>query len=66
MSAKVTLEYFFQKAPLINPNASKIKGTICGYKVEEIAHLLMQQIRYMDKLVDELAKGKDLDKIRRA
>lgn len=57
---------FFSQAPQINPNASKIKGAICGYRVEEIENKLMQQIRYLDKLVDELAKGKPMDKILRS
>jgi hypothetical protein len=56
-------ETFFARAPQLNPNASKITGVICGYRVEEIEDKLMQQIRYLDKLVDELAKGKALDKI---
>src|SRR3982751_4700431 len=56
---------FFEQAPEINANASKITGVICGYRVEEIEDELMQQIRYMDKLVDELAKGKAMDKILR-
>lgn len=55
---------FFAQAQ-IHPNASKITGVICGYRVEEIADPLMQQIRYLDKLVDELAKGKALEKILR-
>jgi hypothetical protein len=63
---KVDLETFFAKAPRINPNVSKITGLICGYRVEDIEDPLMQQIRYMDKLVDELAKGKAMDKILRA
>ncbi|MBI5540749.1 MAG: DUF2200 domain-containing protein [Bacteroidia bacterium] len=58
-------ETFFAQAPLINPNASKITGLICGYRVEEIEDELMQKIRYLDKLVDELAKGKAMDKILR-
>ena len=62
---KVDLETFFARAPRINPNASKITGVICGYRVEEIEDTLMQRIRYMDKLVDELAKGKAMDKILR-
>lgn len=57
---------FFSQAPQINPNASKIKGAICGYRVEEIENKLMQQIRYLDKLVDELAKGKPMEKILRS
>jgi len=62
---KVDFETFFGRAPRINPNASKITGVICGYRVEEIEDKLMQQIRYLDKLVDELAKGKAMDKILR-
>ena len=62
---KVDFETFFAQAPRINPNASKITGLICGYRVEEIEDKLMQQIRYQDKLVDELAKGKAMDKILR-
>jgi len=62
---KVDFETFFAKAPRINPNVSKITGLICGYRVEKIEDKLMQQIRYMDKLVDELAKGKAIDKILR-
>jgi hypothetical protein len=62
---KVDFETFFAQAPKINPNASKISGVICGYRIEEIEDKLMQQIRYMDKLVDELAKGKTMDKILR-
>ncbi|WP_127129579.1 DUF2200 domain-containing protein [Pseudoflavitalea rhizosphaerae] len=59
------LENFFAQAPQFNPNASKITGLICGYRVEEIEDKLMQKIRYMDKLVDELAKGKKMEKILR-
>lgn len=59
------LETFFSHAPHINPNASKITGVICGYRVEEIEDKLMQQIRWLDKLVDELANGKSLEKILR-
>ena len=62
---KTDLETFFAQAPQINPNASKITGLICGYRVEEIEDKLMQRIRYMDKLVDELAKGKAMEKILR-
>lgn len=58
-------ETFFAQAPQINPNVSKITGVICGYRVEEIEDKLIQQIRYLDKLVDELAKGKTMDKILR-
>lgn len=62
---KIDLETFFAQAPRIHPNVSKITGVICGYRVEEIEDKLMQKIRYMDKLIDELAKGKALDKILR-
>src|ERR1043165_2599413 len=62
---KVDFETFFTKAPRINPNVSKITGVICGYRVEEIEDKLMQKIRYLDKLVDELAKGKAMEKILR-
>jgi len=62
---KNDLETFFAQAPQINPNVSKITGVICGYRVEEIEDKLMQKIRYMDKLVDELAKGKTMEKILR-
>jgi hypothetical protein len=63
---KVDFETFFAQAPQINPNVSKITGLICGYRVEEIEDKLMQQIRYLDKLVDELAKGRAIEKILRA
>ncbi len=62
---KVDFETFFSQAPRINPNVSKITGMICGYRVEEIEDKRMQQIRYLDKLVDELAKGRAMDKILR-
>ncbi len=58
-------ETFFAKAPAINPKTSLIKGVVCGVRVEEIEDPLMQKIRYLDKLVDELAKGKALEKILR-
>ncbi|MDR1583761.1 MAG: DUF2200 domain-containing protein [Prevotellaceae bacterium] len=58
-------ETFFAQAPQITPNASKITGTICGYHVEEIEDKLMQKIRWLDKLIDELAKGKPIEKILR-
>ena len=61
---KATFKTFFQKANL-NPNAHLIKGLICGYRVEEIDNPLTQQARYLDKLVDELAKGKKMEKILR-
>ena len=65
IDTKVDFETFFADAPEINPNVSKITGLICGYRVEEIENKLMQQIRYLDKLVDELAKGKKMEKILR-
>lgn len=61
---KVTFETFFQNAT-INPNAHLITGVICGYRVEEIENPLTQKVRYLDKLVDELAKGKKMEKILR-
>ncbi len=58
-------ETFFTQAPQMNQNVSKITGVICGYRVEEIEDKLMQKIRYLDKLIDELAKGKTMEKILR-
>lgn len=63
---KVDLETFFEQAPSINPNVTKITGIVCGIRVEEIEDKLMQKIRYMDKLVDELAKGRAMEKILRS
>lgn len=63
--SKNDMETFFNQAPNLNPNVSKITGLICGYRVEEIKDSVMQKIRYMDKLIDELAKGKSMDKILR-
>jgi len=60
------LETFFAKAPAMNPNASLITGVICGMRVEQIEDPLMQQIRYMDKLVDEVARGKKMTSILRS
>lgn len=62
---KTDFETFFNEAPLMNPNASKITGVICGYRVEEIEDDIMQKVRYLDKLIDELAKGKKMEKILR-
>ena len=59
------LETFFAQAPAMNPNAALIKGVICGMRVEEIEDPLMQKIRYLDKLIDELARGKAMEKILR-
>jgi hypothetical protein len=60
---KNDIETFFAEAPQINPDVSKITGVICGYRVEEIEDKLMQKIRYLDKLIDELAKGRTMEKI---
>ena len=65
LEERVDFETFFAQAPLMNPNAHKITGVICGYRIEDIEDPLMQQIRYLDKLVDELAKGKVMEKILR-
>ena len=65
INANVTFKTFFQNATL-NPNAHLITGLICGYRVEEIEDPLTQQVRYLDKLVDELAKGKKMEKILRS
>jgi hypothetical protein len=62
---KSDFETFFAEAPKLNENASKITGVICGYRVEEIEDELVQKVRYMDKLIDELAKGKTMEKILR-
>ena len=59
------LETFFAQAPCIHPNSALIKGVVCGVRVEEIEDPLMQKIRYLDKLIDELAKGKTMEKILR-
>jgi len=59
------LETFFAQAPAIHPNSSLIKGVVCGVRVEEVDDPLMQKIRYLDKLIDELAKGKAMEKILR-
>lgn len=65
LDKKVDFETFFAEAPQINENTSMIKGVICGYRVEEIEDELMQRIRQLDKLIDELAKGKSMEKILR-
>lgn len=62
---KTDFETFFAEAPALNPNVCKITGIICGYRVEEIEDKLMQKIRYLDKLIDELAKGRAMEKILR-
>jgi hypothetical protein len=63
---RTSFREFFEKAPKFNPNASLIKGVVCGIRVEEIEDPLMQKIRYLDKLIDELAKGKKTEKILRS
>jgi len=63
---EVDFETFFAEAPQINPNANKITGVVCGVRVEEIDDPLMQKIRWLDKLIDELAKGKKMEKILRS
>ena len=65
IESRADLRTFFEQAPKFNEKASQIKGVICGVRVEEITDPLMQKIRYMDKLVDELAKGKALTKVMR-
>lgn len=65
LDERTVFETFFDTAPRLNPNVALIKGVICGYRVEEIEDKLMQKIRYLDKLVDELAKGKAMEKILR-
>jgi hypothetical protein len=65
LADEVDLETFFAQAPRMNPNASLITGTICGYRVQEIEDPLMQQIRYLDLLVDEVARGKKMTSILR-
>jgi hypothetical protein len=65
LKQKTSFKDFFEQVPHLNPNSSKITGVICGHRVEDIQDPLMQKIRYLDKLVDELAKGKALEKILR-
>jgi hypothetical protein len=65
IDSKTDFETFFAQAPAMNPNVSKITGVICGYRVEEIEDKLMQKVRYLDKIIDELAKGKAMEKIMR-
>ena len=65
ITARTDFETFFAKAPKLNPARAEIKGVVCGVRVEEVAEPLMREIRYLDKLIDELAKGKAMDKILR-
>ena len=66
LEAEVSFQDFFDQAPALNPNRKLIKGVVCGIRVEDIEEPLMQEIRYLDKLVDELARGKKMEKILRA
>ena len=66
MADKTDLEHFYGNAPRLNPARDQIKGLICGIRIEEIEDPLMREIRYLDKLIDELAKGKAMEKILRA
>ncbi len=65
LDRRTTFETFFAEAPKLNPNASMITGMICGYRIEDIEDPLMKKVRYLDKLVDELAKGRMMEKILR-
>lgn len=65
LEARTNFRDFFDKAPALNPNSEKITGVICGYRIEEIEDPLMRKLRYLDKLVDELAKGRAMEKILR-
>lgn len=65
LEKKTDFETFFEEAPQLHPNVTKITGVICGHRVEEIEDPLMQKIRYLDKLIDELARGKAMEKILR-
>lgn len=65
LNSDISVRDFFQKAPNLNENREKITGSICGVKIQEIEDPLMKEIRYLDKIIDELAKGKDINKIKR-
>lgn len=65
LNKQTDFEAFFEEAPLLNPSRTLIKGVVCGVRVEDIKEPIMQEIRYLDKLIDELAKGKSMDKILR-
>jgi hypothetical protein len=65
INSNTDFEHFFYDAPQMNPNVIKITGVICGYRVEEIEDKIIQQVRYLDKLIDELAKGRAMEKILR-
>jgi hypothetical protein len=65
LKKQIDYEAFFKEAPLMNPSRTLIKGVVCGVRVEEVKEPVMKEIRYLDKLIDELAKGKSMDKILR-
>ena len=65
IAARSDFETFFAEAPALNPARAEIRGTVCGVRVEEVAEPLMREIRYLDKLIDELAKGKAMERILR-
>lgn len=65
LDKKTNFETFFEQAPQMNPNVSLIKGVICGYRIEDIEDKLVRNVRYLDKLIDELAKGRAMEKILR-
>lgn len=65
INSKTNFEDFFAQAPQLHPNAPKITGVICGYRIEDIEDPLMKKVRYLDKLVDELAKGRPMEKVLR-
>ena len=65
LDTNTTIKDFFDQAPQINPNANKITGVICGYRVEDLEDEMVRKIRYLDKLIDELARGKSMEKILR-
>jgi len=65
LNSKTDFETFFSEAPRLNPSSTLVKGVICGVRIEEIEEPMMREIRYLDKLIDELAKGKTMDKILR-
>lgn len=65
LKKQIDYETFYKEAPFLNPSRKLIKGVICGIRVEDIKEPIMQEIRYLDKLIDELAKGKSMDKILR-
>jgi hypothetical protein len=65
LNSKTDFETFFSEAPRLNPSRTLVKGVICGVRIEEIEEPMMREIRYLDKLIDELAKGKTMDKILR-